>query len=77
MTGELEGYVELKKGSGYNDLSTEIFENSFGSDQKFTMIIIRWFNVDCSQAEGFYFLNDEIAAEREANSPSAGNHNTL
>lgn len=29
-----------------------------------------WFNVDCSQAEGFYFLNDEIAAEREANSPS-------
>jgi hypothetical protein len=28
-----------------------------------------WFNVDCSQAEGFYFLNDEIAAEREANSP--------
>jgi len=31
-----------------------------------------WFNVDCSQAEGFYFLNDEIAAEREANSPRAG-----
>ena len=33
--------------------------------------MVRWFNVDCSQAEGFYFLNDEIAAEREANSPSA------
>merc|ERR1719187_3153891 len=31
-----------------------------------------WFNVDCSIAEDFYFLNDEIAAEREANSP-AGN----
>merc|ERR1712106_1307670 len=29
-----------------------------------------WFNVDCSQAEDFYFLNEEIAAEREANSPS-------
>merc|ERR1712106_368027 len=28
-----------------------------------------WFNVDCSQAEDFYFLNEEIAAEREANSP--------
>ena len=28
-----------------------------------------WFNVDCSQAEDFYSLNDEIAAEREANSP--------
>ena len=26
-----------------------------------------WFNVDCSQAESFYFLNDEIAAERESN----------
>ena len=33
--------------------------------------MVRWFNVDCAQAEGFYFLNDEIAAEREANSPSA------
>ena len=31
-----------------------------------------WFNVDCSQAEGLYSLNDEIAAEREANSPGAG-----
>jgi len=29
-----------------------------------------WFNVDCSTAEDFYFLNDEIAAEREANSPA-------
>ena len=28
-----------------------------------------WFNVDCSLAEDFYSLNDEIAAEREANSP--------
>ena len=26
-----------------------------------------WFNVDCAQAESFYFLNDEIAAERESN----------
>ena len=34
------------------------------------LVMVRWFNVDCSQAEGFYFLNDEIAAEREANSPS-------
>merc|ERR1711892_405325 len=33
-----------------------------------------WFNVDCSTTEDFYSLNDEIAAEREANSPggSAG-----
>ena len=29
-----------------------------------------WFNVDCSTAEDFYSLNDEIAAEREANSPA-------
>ena len=28
-----------------------------------------WFNVDCSLAEDFYSLNDEIAAERAANSP--------
>jgi len=28
-----------------------------------------WFNVDCSTAEEFYSLNDEIAAERAANSP--------
>merc|ERR1712106_354304 len=27
-----------------------------------------WFNFDCSEAEGLYSLNDEIAAEREANS---------
>ena len=33
-----------------------------------------WFNVDCSQAENFYFLNDEIAAEREANSPGQGQY---
>ena len=25
-----------------------------------------WFNFDCSEAEGLYSLNDEIAAEREA-----------
>ena len=31
-----------------------------------------WFNVDCSTAEDFYFLNDEIAADREANSPAGG-----
>jgi len=28
-----------------------------------------WFNVDCSLAESLYTLNDEVAAEREANSP--------
>ena len=26
-----------------------------------------WFNVDCSQAETLYSLNDALAAEREAN----------
>ena len=31
-----------------------------------------WFNVDCSTTEDFYGLNDEIAAEREANSPAGG-----
>merc|ERR1712168_1182901 len=31
-----------------------------------------WFNVDCSLAEQFYSLNDEIAAERAANSPDGG-----
>ena len=29
-----------------------------------------WFNVDCSTSEQFYSLNDENAAEREANSPT-------
>jgi len=29
-----------------------------------------WFNVDCSTAQDFYSLNDEYAAEREANSPA-------
>merc|ERR1719500_1030496 len=29
-----------------------------------------WFNVDCSTAEDFWALNDEIAAERQANSPA-------
>ena len=28
-----------------------------------------WFNVDCSLAESLYSINDENAAEREANSP--------
>jgi len=28
-----------------------------------------WFNVDCSTAQDFWSLNQEIAAEREANSP--------
>jgi len=28
-----------------------------------------WFNVDCSLVESLYSLNDEVAAEREANSP--------
>merc|ERR1711892_1593950 len=31
-----------------------------------------WFNVDCSTTEDFYSLNDEIAAEREENSPNGG-----
>ena len=31
-----------------------------------------WFNVDCSLAEDLYSLNDEYAAEREANSPPEG-----
>jgi hypothetical protein len=29
-----------------------------------------WFNVDCSTAQDLYSLNQEIAAEREANSPA-------
>lgn len=29
-----------------------------------------WFNFDCAEAEGLYSLNDDIAAEREANSQS-------
>jgi len=33
-----------------------------------------WFNVDCSTTEDFYSLNDEIAAEREANSPNGGGY---
>jgi len=33
-----------------------------------------WFNVDCSQADNFYSLNEEIAAEREANSPDQGQY---
>jgi len=28
-----------------------------------------WFNVDCSLAESLYSLNDDIAAERDSNSP--------
>merc|ERR1712018_151501 len=31
-----------------------------------------WFNVDCSTAQDFWSLNDEIAAERQANSPQQG-----
>ena len=36
-----------------------------------------WFNVDCSLAESLYYLNDEVAADRIANSPagSAGEQN--
>jgi len=30
-----------------------------------------WFNFDCAEAEGLYSLNDDIAAEREANSGAA------
>merc|ERR1711923_18547 len=30
-----------------------------------------WFNFDCAEAEGLYSLNDETAAEREANSGAA------
>jgi len=33
-----------------------------------------WFNVDCSTTEEFYSLNDEIAEEREANSPNGGSN---
>merc|ERR1711970_725400 len=29
-----------------------------------------WFNVDCSLAESLYYLNDDVAAERSANSPA-------
>ena len=31
-----------------------------------------WFNFDCSEAEGLYGLNDENAAEADANSPADG-----
>jgi len=31
-----------------------------------------WFNVDCSLAEQFFSLNEEVAAEREANSGPGG-----
>merc|ERR1719317_1731300 len=36
-----------------------------------------WFNVDCSLAESLYYLNDEVDADRIANSPagSAGEQN--
>merc|ERR1719228_2321250 len=33
-----------------------------------------WFNVDCSTTQDFWSLNDEIAAERQANSPAGGQH---
>merc|ERR1719361_920458 len=31
-----------------------------------------WFNFDCAEAEGLYSLNEDIAAEREANSAPQG-----
>ena len=31
-----------------------------------------WFNVDCSLAESLYSLNDQVDAERQANSGSGG-----
>merc|ERR1712018_1028072 len=31
-----------------------------------------WFNVDCSLAESYYSINEEIAAEQAANSPDGG-----
>jgi len=34
-----------------------------------------WFNFDCSEAEGLYSLNEDIAAEREAVSASQANGN--
>ena len=34
-----------------------------------------WFNFDCSQAQGLYSRNDEVAAEREAVSASQANGN--
>lgn len=30
-----------------------------------------WFNFDCAEAENLYSLNDDIAAERDANDPNA------
>jgi len=32
-----------------------------------------WFNFDCSEAEGLYSLNEDIAAEREAATAAQGN----
>eukprot|EP00091_Calanus_sinicus_P024821 TRINITY_DN9112_c0_g1_i1.p1 TRINITY_DN9112_c0_g1~~TRINITY_DN9112_c0_g1_i1.p1 ORF type:complete len:250 (+),score=41.45 TRINITY_DN9112_c0_g1_i1:144-893(+) len=58
---------------GHNGLSKFSFLCPNGTlfDQQY-FICNWWFNVDCSEAESLYSLNDEIAAEREANSPSAG-----
>ena len=36
-----------------------------------------WFNVDCAQAEALYYLNDEIAAERERNIGAASTVNNV
>ena len=33
-----------------------------------------WFNFDCSQAEGLYGRNDEVAAEREQASQAAASN---
>jgi len=54
---------------GHNGLSKFSFLCPNGTlfDQRY-FICNWWFNVDCSAAESFYSLNDEIAAEREANS---------
>ena len=32
-----------------------------------------WFNFDCSQAQGLYSRNDEVAAERDSATASASN----
>ncbi|XP_040583548.1 uncharacterized protein [Lepeophtheirus salmonis] len=36
-----------------------------------------WFNFDCANAEGLYFRNEEVAAEREASSNNGNTGNDL
>ena len=53
---------------GLGDLTKYSFLCPNGSlfDQQY-FICDFWFNVDCSQAESLYFLNEDIDAERQAN----------